>query len=114
MNKDIFETLIFRLGEDLKERQHEVIPIPQEAKVKGEILPYEYFGEINKILNVPASRIVLFYKDQILVKVMLVFVLSMKKALLERLGHAEIELPAEFHLTLQVCEQTECMELVYY
>lgn len=113
MNKDIFETLIFRLGEDLKERQHEVIPIPQNANDKGEFLPCEYFGDINTVLNIPASRVVLFYQNQILVKVMLVFPLGLKRTLLKRLENLEVELPTNVHLTLQVNDLTDSIELVY-
>lgn len=114
MNKDIYRALNFKIGEHLKMREDEVIPIPPIQNLKGEIHPYEYFGEINKILNLPTSRILLFYKSQMLVKVMLVFQINLQKSLIEMLESLDTELPDELHISLEINKSEECIELIYH
>lgn len=114
MNKDIYSALNFKIGEHLEIRKHEVIPIPPVGNLEVGIHPYEYFGEINKILNLPTSRILLFYKSQMLVKVMLVFKRSLQKSLIEMLENLDAELPNELLLSIQINESADCIELVYH
>lgn len=114
MNKDIYSALNFKIGEHLEVRKHEVIPIPPVGNLEVGIQPYEYFGEINKILNLPTSRILLFYKSQMLVKVTLVFKRSLQKSLIEMLENLDTELPEELHLSVEVNESADFIELVYH
>ena len=114
MNKDIYSTLKFRIGEELRNISHEVIPIPPLPKSEGEIHPYEYFGEINEILNLPASRIVLFFRAQVIVKVLIVFDINLKTSLIEMLENLDIELPNELHLSVEINKSTDCIELIFH
>lgn len=114
MNKDIYSALNFKIGEYLEVRKHEVIPIPPVGNLEVGIHPYEYFGEINKILNLPTSRILLFYKSQMLVKVMLVFQINLQKSLIEMLESLDTELPDELHIALEINKSEECIELIYH
>lgn len=114
MNKDIYSALNFKIGEYLEVRKHEVIPIPPVGNLEVGIHPYEYFGEINTILNLPTSRILLFYKSQTLVKVMLVFKRSLQKSLIEMLENLDSALPDELHLSVGINKSEGSIELVYY
>lgn len=114
MNKDIYSALNFKIGEHLEIRKHEVIPIPPVGNLEVGIHPYEYFGDINKVLNLPTSRIVLFFRAQVLVKVLMVFNKDLKILLLEMLEGLDTELPEELHLSVEVNESADFIELVYH
>lgn len=114
MNKDIYSALNFKIGEHLEFRKNEVIPIPPVGNLEVGIHPYEYFGEINTILNLPTSRILLFYKSQVLVKVMLVFKISLQKSLIEMLENLDAELPNELQLSVGINKSEGSIELVYH
>lgn len=114
MNKDIYSALNFKIGEHLEVRKHEVIPIPPVGNLEVGIHPYEYFGDINKILNIPTSRIILFFRAQVLVKVLMVFGINFKTQLIEMLESIDTELPEDLHLSIQTNTSTNCIELAYH
>ena len=114
MSKDIYRTLKFKIGEDLKHRMHEVIPIPPVGNLEEGTHPYEYFGDINKILNIPTSRIILFFRAQVLVKVLMVFGINFKTQLIEMLESIDTELPEDLHLSIKTNASTNCIELAYH
>lgn len=94
MNNDIYDYLKFKLDDEYSDYEFQVIPIPPYEIIENNlsIELYEYFGEIDEVLNLRVKHIILYFNADILMKVELRYrgnKLELLKQRLEKLNNIQ-------------------------
>lgn len=104
MKNNIYDYLIFKLDSEYTEYEFDLISIPPYEFIENGLLlePYEYFGEINKILELRTKHILMYFNADILMRVEFLYpgdILEFLKQKLEEMQN--IELPEYMMLILR-------------
>ncbi|QIG90670.1 hypothetical protein G6R40_13900 [Chryseobacterium sp. POL2] len=104
MKNDIYDYLLFKLDTEFADYEFDIISIPPYEFIENELAlePYEYFGEINAILELKVKHILLYFNADVLMRVEFLFkgdLIEFLKLKLEELN--EIELPEYMMLILR-------------
>lgn len=104
MKNDIYDYLLFKLDSEYADYELDLISIPPYEFIENGLAlePYEYFGEINEILELKVTHILMYFNADILMRVEFLFkgdLIEYLKLKLEELNM--IELPEYMMLILR-------------
>lgn len=104
MKNNIYDYLIFKLDSEYADYEFDLISIPPYEFIENglSLEPYEYFGEINEVLELRTKHILMYFNADVLIRVEFLYpgdILEFLKQKLEELQ--DIELPAYMMLILR-------------
>ncbi|WEK69615.1 MAG: hypothetical protein P0Y62_17580 [Candidatus Chryseobacterium colombiense] len=104
MKNDIYDYLIFKLDSEYADYEFDLISIPPYEFIENDLAlePYEYFGEVNKILERRTKHILLYFNADILMRVEFLFPGNIADFFKQKLEEIQdIELPECMMLILR-------------
>ncbi|MDN4013439.1 hypothetical protein QX233_13260 [Chryseobacterium gambrini] len=114
MKKDIYDYLIFKLDSEYADYEFDLISIPPYEFIENDLAlePYEYFGEVNKILEQRTKHILLYFNADMLMRVEFLYPGNIAGFLKQKLEEIQdIELPEYMMLILR--KDTKFTVLMY-
>ncbi|WP_435522909.1 hypothetical protein [Chryseobacterium indoltheticum] len=104
MKNNIYDYLIFKLDSEYADYEFDLISIPPYEFIENglSLEPYEYFGEINEILELRTKHILMYFNADVLMRVEFLYpgdILDFLRQKLEEMQ--DIELPAYMMLILR-------------
>lgn len=104
MKKDIYDYLIFKLDSEYADYEFDLISIPPYEFIENELSleTYEYFGEINEMLELKTKHILMYFNADVLMRVEFLYPGDMLDFLKQKLEEMQdIELPEYMMLILR-------------
>jgi len=104
MKNNIYDYLIFKLDSEYVDYEFDLISIPPYEFIENELSlePYEYFGEINEVLELRTKHILMYFNADVLMRVEFLYpsdILDFLRQKLEKMQ--DVELPEYMMLILR-------------
>jgi hypothetical protein len=104
MKNNIYDYLIFKLDSEYTDYEFDLISIPPYEFIENglSLEPYEYFGEINELLELRTKHILMYFNADVLMRVEFLYpgdILDFLRQKLEEMQ--DIEIPAYVMLILR-------------
>ncbi|MFP7657626.1 hypothetical protein [Chryseobacterium proteolyticum] len=104
MKNNIYDYLIFKLDSEYTDYEFDLISIPPYEFIENglSLEPYEYFGEINEVLELRTKHILMYFNADVLMRVEFLYPSDILDFLRQKLEEMQdIEIPAYMMLILR-------------
>lgn len=105
MKNNIYDYLIFKLDSEYTDYEQDLISIPPYEFIENglSLEPYEYFGDINEVLELRTKHILLYFNADVLMRVEFLYPGNILDFLKQKLEEIQgIELPEYVMLILRM------------